>query len=71
MHVYIIGELSMFWSGITCDGCGQQLAYANIMPKNRLIVLARQEKWSIGKYHLCPSCKKKMKELIEGGYLKQ
>ena len=40
--IYIIGELSMFWSGITCDGCGQQLAYANIMPKNRLIVLARQ-----------------------------
>lgn len=61
----------MFWSGITCDGCGQQLVYGNIMPQNRLIVLARQERWSIGKYHLCPSCKKKMKELIEGRYLKQ
>lgn len=61
----------MFWSGITCDGCGLQQQSHIIMPKNRLIVLAKQEGWSIGKYHLCPFCKKKMKELIEGGYLKQ
>lgn len=57
---------------IHCDVCGETVFYCsqNRVPgKYPMIRMARNKGWSIGKYHLCPGCKKKRRQLIADGRL--
>lgn len=58
-----------FITGIQCDGCGLEMFFASIEPKWLITDRARKEGWSIGKWHLCPECKKHRRELIKDGTL--
>lgn len=59
----------MFETAIICDGCGGAIAYADNVHKCILVMIAREKGWSIGKYHLCPDCKKMRKKLKKDGVL--
>lgn len=57
---------------IHCDACGDTVYYCshyNVITKGRMIKHAREHGWSIGKYHLCPDCKKKRNKLKAEGLL--
>ena len=58
-----------FITGIQCDGCGLEMFFASIEPKWLLVDRARKEGWSIGKWNLCPECKKHRRELAKDGML--
>ena len=59
----------MFETTIICDGCGGVISYAQIVNKTGMTMTARKKGWSIGKYHLCPECKKKRSQLKKEGRL--
>jgi Fe2+ or Zn2+ uptake regulation protein len=52
-----------------CDGCGEIRHFNNCIGKVAMERWARQDGWSIGKYHLCPECRKKKSQLIKEGWL--
>lgn len=60
-----------FCTEIVCDGCCDCITIGKICTKSQMIHNARANNWSIGKYHLCPECKKKRKQLIKDGWLKE
>lgn len=59
-----------FKTSICCDGCGDSLYCMDILTKQYITSSAREFGWSVGKYHLCPECKKKRAALIKEGYLR-
>lgn len=48
----------MIRTSIICDRCGCSFSLHNIVPKYLIIDFARENSWSVGKYHLCPDCRK-------------
>lgn len=52
-----------------CDGCGEIRHYSGCVTKSLMQRLARKDGWSIGKYDLCPECRKKKSQLIKEGWL--
>lgn len=48
-----------FCTEIVCDGCCDCITIGKICTESQMIHNARANNWSIGKYHLCPECKKK------------
>lgn len=58
-----------FETDVHCDGCGETIYISRIVPKWLITEKARSEGWSIGKYHLCPECKKKRRQLRNEGWL--
>ncbi len=59
-----------FCTEIVCDGCSFYITKSRILSKEQMIHIAREAGWSIGKYHLCPECRKKRHQLIKDGWLK-
>lgn len=45
-------------TAIQCDGCGLEMFFNSIVSKWLIVNIARKEGWSVGKWHLCPKCKK-------------
>ena len=61
-----------FETDIHCDGCGETvyICYHDyVATKKLMIAKARENGWSIGKYHLCPDCKAKREKLKKDGWL--
>lgn len=58
-----------FCTEIVCDACSVCITRGAIESKGHMISLARKQGWSVGKYHLCPECKKKRIQLIKDGWL--
>lgn len=58
-----------FCTEIVCDACSDCITKGRLCTKGQMIRNARDQGWSIGKYHLCPECKKKRKQLIKEGWL--
>lgn len=57
---------------IHCDGCGETIYICHhdrVVTKGLMIRKARKHGWSIGKYHLCPECRKKRNKLKAEGWL--
>lgn len=57
---------------IHCDACGNTLYYCshtNVPTKGFMIRQARKSGWSVGKYHLCPECKKNISKLKKEGMI--
>jgi len=54
---------------IYCDGCGVGLRYSGCIGKTHIQRWARKDGWSIGKYDLCPDCKKNRKQLKKDGWI--
>jgi len=58
------GKRVILYIGCTCDRCGKEFRFTAItfkyyIPnKTRFIKLARENGWSMGRYTLCPYCKK-------------
>lgn len=59
-----------FCTEIVCDGCSNCITRGTLVTKGHMISYARECGWSIGKYHLCPACKKNRKKLIAEGWLR-
>ena len=62
-----------FETDIYCDGCGEVIFYCahdSVSTKGGMIRQARKQGWSIGKYHLCPKCKKNRTKLKKEGWIK-
>ena len=59
-----------FETSVYCDGCGDTVYILSIAPKWMIVKRARENGWSIGKYHLCPECKKKRRQLKKDGWLR-
>lgn len=59
-----------FCTEIVCDACGICITKNTLRTKGQMIHIARQEGWSIGKYHLCPECRKRRRLLIKEGWIK-
>ncbi len=57
-------------TAIHCDGCGETLCWRKVISKATIVAVAREYGWSIGKYHLCPQCKKLKSKLIKEGRIK-
>ena len=56
----------MLKTGCYCDQCGKEYSYTacykDFLPsKAQLIRLIRVNGWSVGKYILCPNCRRKKK----------
>lgn len=58
-----------FETAVHCEGCGDTYYICDIVPKRLMVKKARDYGWSIGKYHLCPECKKKRSQLKKEGWL--
>lgn len=58
-----------FCTEMVCDVCTTCITRTTIMTKKDMIRIARNQGWSVGKYHLCPDCKKKRSQLIKDGWL--
>lgn len=58
-----------FCTEIVCDVCASCITRGTIVTKGNMIKIARKNGWSVGKYHLCPDCKKKRSQLIKDGWL--
>lgn len=56
-----------FETAVHCDGCGDTIFICQIVPKWLITEKARESGWSMGKYHLCPECKKKRGQLKKDG----
>lgn len=53
-----------------CDACGELLFKHGAVGRVYMEKKARKEGWQIGKYHLCPKCKKKgISQLKKEGWL--
>lgn len=53
----------MLISGYYCDECGDQITYEKtskewLPSKMQLIRFARKRGWTVGKYILCPDCRR-------------
>ena len=59
-----------FCSEIVCDGCGVSISIMRIATKGEMIRLARSDGWSVGKWELCPDCRRKKAELLKNGWIK-
>ena len=59
-----------FCTEIVCDACSNCLTRGRIVTKGSMVRMARGQGWSVGKYHLCPDCKKIRRKLIKDGWLK-
>ncbi len=44
---------------IYCDKCGDGYAWHTAMNTTRAVMLMRQKGWTVGKYWLCPNCKRR------------
>ena len=64
------GGIMAFCTEIICDACASCITIGTIATKGSMVRTARKQGWSIGKYALCPECKKKRKQLIKDGWLK-
>ena len=60
----------MMCTEIVCDVCALCITRQTIVTKGDMIKIARKNGWSVGKYHLCPDCKKIRGQLIKDGWLK-
>ena len=58
-----------FCTEIVCDACATCITRGTIVTKGGMIRDARTRGWSIGKYHLCPECRKKRRQLIKENWL--
>lgn len=52
-----------------CDGCNKVIHHDSIRTKGSMIRSARKQGWSVGKWDLCPYCRKNKKKLKEQGYI--
>lgn len=59
-----------FCTEIVCDACNDCITRGTLCTKGKIIHIARKAGWSVGKYHLCPECRGKRKQLIKEGWLK-
>lgn len=52
---------------IECDGCSFYMDYSNHVNIKIMTEDARKKGWSIGKWHLCPTCKndKEIKKMLK------
>lgn len=53
-----------------CDGCGEIRHFNSCIGRTVMERMARKDGWSVGKYHLCPVCRKNKKQLIKDGWIK-
>ena len=58
-----------FCTEVVCDGCADVIHRNRILSKGLITRIARKEGWSIGKYTLCPKCKKNRAKLKKDGWL--
>jgi len=52
-----------------CDGCGKIRHYSGCVCNIHMEKLARKDGWSIGKWDLCPDCKKQKQKLKREGWI--
>ena len=60
-----------FYTEIVCEGCSTCITIGSIATKGSMRRIARKNGWSVGKYHLCPDCRKNRKKLVKEGWLKK
>ena len=58
-----------FYTEIECDSCNTSITRGTIVTKGEMVRTARSRGWSVGKYHLCPTCRKERNRLKKKGLI--